>query len=159
MCKCGCRGWCTWFPIILALAWDLGACAVGGHTSVDEYGNQWDPGDLCILGFVLAVIEIRADWPAWCSLSGTRIWKHARFPCPKCDMPASMITNVSTLGLVTLTSGPWEPYLQKHYLEDVAKHKIVSRPQTEIINVVSRFNHTWSSQSEDTKHVQVKPIQ
>jgi hypothetical protein len=53
-CKCGCRGWCTMFPILLELALDL--------------------RDAVVLGFLLATIMTKGDWPAYCEISGVRQW-------------------------------------------------------------------------------------
>jgi hypothetical protein len=53
-CKCGCRGWCTIFPILLELALDL--------------------RDSTILGFLIACLMTKGDWPAYCEIAGVRQW-------------------------------------------------------------------------------------
>jgi hypothetical protein len=125
MCKCGCKGWCTWFPILLTLAWDLQACSLGKHGPLNQYGKPRELSSNADLNFVIAVIEVRADWPAWTNLSGMRIWAHKVYPCPKCDSSVEMINNVSQWGLVTLNTGPWKPYQHHDYLADIRRHKIV----------------------------------
>lgn len=40
MCKCGCRGWCTLFNILLAWAWDLNNGGLGVHAVLDEYKHE-----------------------------------------------------------------------------------------------------------------------
>ena len=126
MCQCGCRGWCTWFPIVLAIAWDLAACARGGHADGRNQFGQKDASleAYAVLCFVIAVIELRADWPAWAEVAGIRIWKHAIFPCPKCDMRLVAITCNELIGQIKLNSQPWNGYTHEHYLQDIKKHSV-----------------------------------
>ena len=123
MCQCGCRGWCTMFPVLLALSWDLAALATGSERRLDQYGHALET----IIGaatFIIVVLEIRADWPAWAELSGIRIWAHAIFPCPKCDMRKAAISNTVYVGFVKTTSTPWNSYRHQDYLNDIKRHSI-----------------------------------
>ena len=126
MCQCGCRGWCTWFPVLLAIAWDLAACAIGGHSSrCDQFGKiDGSLSAYAVLAFCVAVVELRADWPAWAELAGIRRWKHKIHPCPKCDMPWIKIIANAYIGQVKLTSQPWNSYTHQHYLRDIKKHLV-----------------------------------
>ena len=74
MCACGCRGWCTLFPLLMALAVDLLACAMGGYLHVPKelLMPGVDANKYSVLAFVIAVIEMRTDWPAWCEVVGVR---------------------------------------------------------------------------------------
>ena len=103
MCQCGCRGWCTWFPLLLVLARDLVLCSSGDSS----------------LAFVLAILEFRADWPAWCELLGVRNWRHALAPCPKCDICFENMLQPSQVN-----SKITENYTAQQYLQDVQKAKL-----------------------------------
>lgn len=117
MCQCGCRGWCSWFPILLRISRDILLCALG---------ESMDQGDLITVSFLVAILEMRSDWPAWTDFSGLRIWNHNRSPCPKCNIPRCLIASTTDWGLVSLTQMPWEEYGQQQYLEDIEKHRIVT---------------------------------
>ena len=126
MCQCGCRGWCTLCPLLLCLAIDLLACAFGGYSCIPEelllFGIDKDKYG--VLGFILAIIEARADWPAWNEVVGVRSWSHGTYPCPKCDLPLHKMISAAYAGLVTIDSGPWEKYGHDQYLEDVKRSTI-----------------------------------
>ena len=127
MCACGCRGWCTLFPLLMVLAVDLLACAMGGYVHVPNelltFGVDVDK--YSVLAFMIAVVEMRTDWPAWCEVIGVRTWAHARFPCPKCNCPLSKMVVAPCTSQITLENGPWEKYGQEEYLADVRRSTIV----------------------------------
>ena len=127
MCACGCRGWCTLFPLLMALAVDLLACAMGGYLHVPKelLMPGVDANTYSVLAFVIAVIEMRTDWPAWCEVVGVRSWAHGIFPCPKCNCPLSKMITASCTTQVTIENGPWEKYGHEEYLADVARSTIV----------------------------------
>ena len=54
MCKCGCRGWCTLFPILVEIAINL--------------------RDGRVAGFRIAAIMTKGDWPAFTEIAGVRQW-------------------------------------------------------------------------------------
>jgi hypothetical protein len=75
MCKCGCRGWCTLYPIILEIALDL----LHGF----------------VMGFLLACFMTKGDWPAYTEVAGVRQWSecwgdifYVRVSPAKSNLPA-----------------------------------------------------------------------
>jgi hypothetical protein len=127
MCQCGCRGWCTVFPLILRLAIDLLACVMGGYNSVPEGLKSIIQNTVCSeLLFVLAVIEMRADWPAWNEIAGVRSWAHATFPCPKCTLPLAMMITADKIGEISASNWPWSLYRHLNYMEDVQRSTIAT---------------------------------
>ena len=71
LCNCGCRGWCTLFAMQQVIAADLNNGARGRWSDVDSFGRPYQgPGmehrqsRLRQMGFCLATIEVRGDWPA-----------------------------------------------------------------------------------------------
>jgi hypothetical protein len=42
-CKCGCRGWCSLFPVLDVLRWSLSQAAVGTNDTRRHDGSQFDP--------------------------------------------------------------------------------------------------------------------
>lgn len=73
------------------------------------------------MNIVLAVVEMRSDWPAFNEMSGTRTWSHARYPCPVCDCP---LAGLKQLGGITQESLPWNLYTHAGLLADIASHVI-----------------------------------
>ena len=61
------------------------------------------------------MLDIRADWPAYCEMSGMRIWGHKIFPCVCCDIPKIRMLEYTR---VSITEAPFEDYTQEQYLED-----------------------------------------
>lgn len=125
LCKCGCRGWCTQWPIALCIAWDLWNCAAGRLCQTDEYGKQMERAE-CILPFIVAVLELRCDWPAWNEMSGVRFWNHRSHPCPKCSISKALMHTCSFLGDIASGHEPHEKYGHQQYLEDIARSKVAT---------------------------------
>jgi hypothetical protein len=42
-CKCGCRGWCSLFPVLDVIRWSLSQAAVGTNDTRRHDGSQFDP--------------------------------------------------------------------------------------------------------------------
>jgi hypothetical protein len=109
------------------LAVDLLACARGGYKYVPK--ELWaleDQGKHTTLSFVIAIIEMRADWPAWNEVAGVRSWAHGRFPCPKCDLPLCKMITCGYVNRVTLHNGPWNEYRHEQYLADVKRSTVAT---------------------------------
>lgn len=45
VCACGCRGWCTMWPLWRAIAWSLESLLVGRHPSTRHDGTSFGEGD------------------------------------------------------------------------------------------------------------------
>lgn len=113
----------------MILAVDLLACALGGYKHVPEafLMHPIDQEKYSVLSFLIAIIEMRTDWPAWCEVIGVRSWAHGRYPCPKCDLPLSRMITANYISQITLDSAPWGKYGQEQYLADVHRSTIVTR--------------------------------
>lgn len=66
----------------------------------------------------IAVVDIRADWPAYAEAAGMRIWAHSFFPCVCCNTPKKdLLLYMKT----TLHGEENNDYTQEQYLEDVRR--------------------------------------
>ena len=91
ICKCGCKGWCSIFPIMEMLHWSFGACAAGtwprqhpsGRDWVDAEGGRKANGGLN-LGYRAAVVYIKGDWAEYAHTLGFPTWASALCPCLLC---------------------------------------------------------------------------
>ena len=108
-CQCGCRGWCTFFPLLMAVCANLAGAAMGVVNGE-------------ALGFHVAVTDITADWPAWLLLTGLRYWNHAKHPCPKCD---ATLLGMLSLDNYTNDSDPFNEFTHEQYIEFIASCTIV----------------------------------
>ena len=72
------------------------------------------------LGFVICVVDITGDWPAYLFATCMRHWNHNMHPCPLCDVKLS---DMRSLENVTADSGPWNIFTQEQYLKLIASSK------------------------------------
>ena len=45
LCRCGCRNWCSLYPILLTIAWSLRALLAGRRPALRHDSSVWDPED------------------------------------------------------------------------------------------------------------------
>ena len=105
-CKCGCRGWCTIYPILLAWVENINS-------------SQKSSSDVYVM-----VSETRADWPAICNMAAIRQWSHSTFPCLCCNWTLAMLRNV-ILSTISLDDFPWEQYTYNQYCEDLRARRMI----------------------------------
>ena len=95
------------YPLLFAVCVNLAAAAAGVLAGRD-------------LGFVICVVDITADWPAYLFATCMRHWNHSMHPCPLCDITLSDMTSLEN---VTADSGPWNIFTQEQYLKLIASSK------------------------------------
>ena len=95
------------YPLLFAVCVNLAAAAAGVLAGRD-------------LGFVICVVDITADWPAYLFATCMRHWNHNMHPCPLCDIKLS---DMKSLENVTADSGPWNIFTQEQYLKLIASSK------------------------------------
>lgn len=113
MCQCGCRGWCSLFPLLSAWASDLKSLAEGEDT-------------------IYAVLDVQGDWPALLQVFGLRYWSHNVHPCPLCRVTQVQFGELH-IHDVTLDSLPFEPYTTNDYTNDMARSIKVVTIETPVI--------------------------
>ena len=77
-CRCGCRGWCSLFPILLAINWMMVCLATGQNVDV-SFINVLFPFVVCQLRG--ALIHINGDWKEICGSLGFPTWASVLHPC------------------------------------------------------------------------------
>ncbi|CAE7376332.1 unnamed protein product, partial [Symbiodinium microadriaticum] len=95
LCSCGCRGWCSVFPLLEHFRRDM--C--------------FDHQDLRA-----CIIDYKADWPAYIELCGFRTWSHNLHPCPICTVQKKDFLSVGTMTLYTC---PEKLFDQTSYDEEI----------------------------------------
>ena len=93
MCKCGCRGWCTLWPVLDFVHWSCDAMAEGEWPRERHDKAPWTDDDVeraekagQPLGFVAILLQIKGDWSELCSSLGFPTWGSLRFPCMFCKV-------------------------------------------------------------------------
>ena len=114
-CKCGCRGWCTLYPLLLRWSEDMNA---GGDGVFLDPARQEER-----LEIRLVVHGSRADWPALCQMAAVRTWGHNLSPCFACDLNKVQMRS-TPLHECSLDIAPWNPYTRQDYDADLLRHKI-----------------------------------
>lgn len=110
VCVCGCRGWCTMYPIFLALSYSLKALADGVHPMRRHDGSEFISeadkvrlatrgSDLPLRGCILA---FRGDWLEYADTLGFPRWSHATNPCPLCTATSDTMFDYRGLSLTSL---------------------------------------------------------
>jgi hypothetical protein len=111
------------FPILFALYWDYLNGSEGHFAFQGPFGEHVDRSGLA-LGFVLVLVQIKTDWPAFNLCSATRSWAHASFPCPLCNIPKRCMLSMRGATLHKLSS--YNNYSEQDYLDEVARCKKVA---------------------------------
>ena len=76
------------------------------------------------LGFAIAVIFPKGDWPAFCDFAGFRQWRHDLFPCYCCNTLHVDFKSWRHISEVTLQEQPWDDYTTAEWAEDVERSTI-----------------------------------
>ena len=133
-CKCGCRGWCTFFAVFDYLRWALAAMAEGSWPTSRHDGAQWKDSDAnrsvfagSPLGYRAAVIHIKCDWMEACATFGFPTWTHSLRPCLKCASPPSELHNIAG---VSLDDFPFHVNTHDDYLSACGRCEVVVRVAT-----------------------------
>ncbi|CAK9051241.1 Uncharacterized protein SCF082_LOCUS28143 [Durusdinium trenchii] len=99
MCQCGCRGWCTLFPLLHKWTCDLKSLQTGDTR--------------------FAVLDIQGDWPAFLQVFGLRYWSHKTHPCPLRTINQEELGRLR-LGEMTVDSMPYPFYTTNDVRADLA---------------------------------------
>lgn len=91
LCRCGCRGWHSYRPVMEMLAWSFAALGAGFFPAAQHTGDAWpqsDPGRRSMASLPLAlraaVCHIKGDWAEYSHTLGFPTWKHLDYPCLWC---------------------------------------------------------------------------
>jgi hypothetical protein len=85
-CTCGCKRWCSLYPIFDFLRWSLTALACGRHPEGRHDGGPWRAEDAAraeVAGSPLTpgvVVALKGDWSEFALTLGFPTWAHAAHP-------------------------------------------------------------------------------
>ena len=90
VCKCGCRAWCTFFPLFRFLRWALAALAAGRFPAHRHDYCKWSEQDRARSARAgermrkCALLLIKGDWMEYCERLGFPTWRSNLRPCLLC---------------------------------------------------------------------------
>lgn len=126
ICKCGCRGWCTFYHIFRYIHWSLAALACGEYPGERYNGTFLEDGSDASrqalaktkLGFKAACLYIKGDWMELATTIGLPMWVDSLRPCFNCN--AYLHNFYETLG-TTLDALVWIENGDDDYFEACAR--------------------------------------
>jgi len=96
ICRCGCRGWCSYNPLFAFLNWSVLALSQGMWPDGRHDGQQWRPSDdrrrerpnerMPTRG---AIVHIKGDWSEYAHTFGLPMWSDGLRPCYECAASGS----------------------------------------------------------------------
>ena len=126
-CRCGCRGWCTLFPIFTTLKWSFRALASGVYPS-ERHDGPWGEADRdradkggTRLGLIGALLFLKGDWSEYAHTFGLADWSSVLYPCFFCK--ATRETRFNVTGF-SPHSSPWPDLTHMDYDEACAQCEI-----------------------------------
>ena len=129
LCTCGCRGWCSLWPVFSMMDWAHDALAEGRYPSDAPPTVTFDEGRRTManvpFGFRAAVLFIRGDWSEYTSSLGLPNWKTIHNPCPMCCCERENMYEHRGVSALEL---PWPQTTHRMYMAncDRAEHVVVS---------------------------------
>ena len=125
-CRCGCRGWCTLFPLFACLAWQLLAMQSGLPPPMMFNGSPWpDSHPFVLLGayaYSTVVTKIKGDWSELTKSLGLMDWSSW---CNACFLCHGVKEEMHTLyDAVSLEDLPWAPRTAADFFSACAKCEI-----------------------------------
>jgi hypothetical protein len=120
VCTCGCKGYCTFAPVLLWLKWVIDAMANGVFPLKRHDGSDFDASsDQYRIGlagtrmrFKAAVVHLKGDWAEICERFGFPTWQSGMRPCFCC----SAIGDSMYEGLgVDFIATPWHINVDEDY--------------------------------------------
>ena len=124
-CACGCRAWCTLYPVLAAISWMFAAFATGVSPSHRHDGAPWAVGDA--LGVVTplrtaVLLWIKGDWAEHNHTLGLSPWSTWANPCAFCRGIRDAIH--MHYRSCSLTSLPWQDREDGDYDRNCARCEI-----------------------------------
>ena len=110
LCRCGCGGNCSIFPVASFVEWCFAAMCEGRVPSRRHDGPWPDPLKAHAnepLGFIGVPVLLKGDWAEFASTLGFRSWGHHACPCFKCTATGGPEGSMKRIDGVSAVTEPW----------------------------------------------------
>ena len=144
LCKCGCKGFCSFYPILRTISWSFNQLAGGIWPEVRHDGVPFEVGSmrhdlgggLLADGFAGALTEMRADLLEFVgSLGFTESWSDTTTPCFLCDATIDNIFDMPP----SVANCRWSLHDEQAYAKKVGYSKIYCYPVWHELPQISQF--------------------
>ena len=90
VCRCGCRGWCAYYPVFHFLHWCFAALAIGIFPE-SRWDGPWKASDEARqelagkgMSLVGSLFAVKGDWSEYANTFGFPTWSDVTAPCLYC---------------------------------------------------------------------------
>ena len=145
LCRCGCRGLCSYYELFSFIEWSVAACVSGKYPSRRHDGRPLQHNAALAdtdLGFKGVVILIKADWAEFAGPLGFRSWGHYGHPCFNCFAkggPAGYFRRHDNLSVLRF------PFVMKKFIDYLRACEeaevVVEIGNAEALKLVTRHLH------------------
>lgn len=129
VCRCGCRGWCTYYPIFAFIEWSMVACYHGRYPEGRHDLQPWAAADSVRqqeaggeLSYKACLIWLKADWSELQSTVGFPSWRDGFRPCFDCNATTEELYDEEELNVLEM---PWRPNTDDDYYESCERCELV----------------------------------
>ena len=110
LCRCGCGGRCTMWPIFAIMSWSFRALAAGRRPATKPDGQAWSADDGARhsqagadMRVRACVLYLKADWAEFSKTLGLASWSSQLFPCPFCRKTQGELHTIAGLNVTDTT--------------------------------------------------------
>jgi hypothetical protein len=120
LCRCGCRGYCSIYPILVFIEWSF-SVMVAGLFPERRHDGPWpeDSPHQTIagseLGFRAVPVIIKGDWAEFNTTLSFKSWTHHQHPCFKCLATGGPDGTYREHAGVSAEHQPWAPKTMVEY--------------------------------------------
>ena len=113
LCSCGCKGWCSMYPVLAFIRWSLEALANGRFPPSRHDGKSFGEDGRreglagTAMAYKGALIFIKADWAELVTSFGFPAWNDSIRACPFCNCTLENMYDIEDG--VTLEELEWRP--------------------------------------------------
>ena len=145
LCRCGCRGWCSLWPVLHMIHWSSAALAEGEFPGRPCVGVAWSEAAEAIGGGLLALrgalLHIKLDWGEAASSMAFPNWASALHPCFGCNCERDSMQYLADTPELPFEELSWEDYDEACALSE--RVVVLSTPME--LQTVLHFQHVLCS--------------
>jgi hypothetical protein len=90
LCRCGCRGWCSLFPLFAMMRWSFSALTSGKYPTTNHTNGPLEGARKEVAGTTMpcrfVLLHIKGDWSEFVTTFAFAAWSTIRSPCFLCDV-------------------------------------------------------------------------
>lgn len=108
LCRCGCGGWCSLFPLLYWIRCCFAVLASGVYPDSRHDGRPWQASDTVraeqggeSLGFKACLLWLKSDWSEFGSILAVQTWSSRMRPCFLCNAFGPSLYDPSGFSLVS----------------------------------------------------------